>query len=124
MFDILYLKGVNSTRGQSFLKNPLSQRRKVMESQKVFHEVRTRLELCYYEVGKTVKDIKQSFEKVLEERYLELHQYMSSLLGLSTVLTLGSLIRGEGLVIKRMDSKYILNRRTDDWIKVKPGELI
>lgn len=32
--------------------------------------------------------------------------------------------RGEGLVIKNPDSKYILAGRDSTWIKVKPGELV
>ncbi|MBW0473713.1 hypothetical protein O181_013428 [Austropuccinia psidii MF-1] len=95
VFDILYLKGRGKPAGVNLIGKPLSERRRVMESNRVFREIKTRMELCYSVRGKTVQDIKKSFEKILEER-------------------------GEGLVVKKLHSKYVLNSRTDDWFKVKP----
>ncbi|WAR55524.1 hypothetical protein PtB15_6B265 [Puccinia triticina] len=95
VFDILYLKGKGKAEGTSFINKPLSERRKVMESGRVFVEVETSLEFCYSVRGKDTQDIKASFEKILEES-------------------------GEGLIIKKLDSRYQVNARTDDWYKVKP----
>ncbi|KAG0147351.1 hypothetical protein CROQUDRAFT_656279 [Cronartium quercuum f. sp. fusiforme G11] len=95
VFDILYLKAKAASRGVSFLQKPLHARRGVLEGGQVFKPVKTRLELCYYEVGHTAKDINRCFLKILEER-------------------------GEGLVVKQRDSKYYLGSRKDDWVKVKP----
>ncbi|EHS63955.1 uncharacterized protein PGTG_21909 [Puccinia graminis f. sp. tritici CRL 75-36-700-3] len=95
VFDILYLKGKGKPEGTSLINKPLSERRQVMESGRVFVEIKTRLEFCYSVRGKDTQDIKASFEKILEES-------------------------GEGLIIKRLDSKYRVNARTDDWYKVKP----
>lgn len=95
VFDILYLKGKGKSTGTSLMGKPLDERRKVLESGRVFEEVKTRLELCYSTRGKTPQDIHKNFERILDER-------------------------GEGLIIKKLDSKYVLNSRTNDWVKVKP----
>ncbi|KAH9443367.1 hypothetical protein Pst134EA_031371 [Puccinia striiformis f. sp. tritici] len=95
VFDILYLRGKGKPQGTSFINKCLFDRRAVMESGRVFVEIKTRLEFCYSVRGTDTNDIKKSLEKVLEER-------------------------GEGLIIKRLGSTYQLNGRSDDWYKVKP----
>jgi ATP-dependent DNA ligase len=45
--------------------------------------------------GKTAKDVRKRMDEVMEER-------------------------GEGLILKHVDSQYTLNGRNKDWVKVKP----
>jgi len=95
VFDILYLKGKGKPQGTSFVYKPLIERRQVMESGRIFTEIKTRLEVCPCTRGKNTQDIRESFEKILQEM-------------------------GEGLIIKKLDSTYHINSRTKDWYKVKP----
>lgn len=95
VFDILYLKGKGKPEGTSFVNKPLLERRQVMESGRVFEEVGTRFEICYNVRGQNTQDVRESLQKILEQM-------------------------GEGLIIKRLDSRYLMNGRTDDWYKVKP----
>ncbi|KDR80522.1 hypothetical protein GALMADRAFT_240825 [Galerina marginata CBS 339.88] len=58
-------------------------------------EITGRIELAVEYKGKTAKDIRERMDEVMAAR-------------------------GEGLVIKHPSSKYVLNGRNMDWIKVKP----
>ncbi|KZS94450.1 DNA ligase 4 [Sistotremastrum niveocremeum HHB9708] len=61
-------------------------------------EVKGHLEYASEWIGKTSKDVRERMEEVMNAR-------------------------GEGLVIKHMKARYILNGRNEDWIKVKPEYL-
>ena len=56
-------------------------------------EISGRIEYAVEYKGKTAKDVRERMEQVMESR-------------------------GEGLVIKHPLSKYVLNGRNSDWIKV------
>ncbi|KAF7972746.1 hypothetical protein HWV62_17106 [Athelia sp. TMB] len=58
-------------------------------------EIQGRIEFVKEFKGKSAKDVRQRMDQVLEDR-------------------------GEGLVMKAPKSQYVLNGRTNDWIKVKP----
>ncbi|TFK29738.1 DNA ligase 4 [Coprinopsis marcescibilis] len=79
--------------GQSLLNKSTAFRKKNLKH--CIKEVTGRIEFAVEYRGKTAKDIRQRMEEVMEAR-------------------------GEGLVIKHPNSKYILNGRNLDWIKVKP----
>lgn len=64
-----------------------------------FKEVTGRLNYIPQSVGKTVNALRCKIEEVVERG-------------------------GEGLVIKHSLSKYSLNERTPDWIKVKPDYIV
>ncbi|TFK40007.1 DNA ligase IV [Crucibulum laeve] len=79
--------------GQSLLDRSTSFRKKNMLA--CLKPVQGRIEFVREYKGKTAKDIRTRMDEVMEDR-------------------------GEGLVIKHPLSKYILNGRNMDWIKVKP----
>ncbi|KAJ8095206.1 DNA ligase (ATP) [Marasmius tenuissimus] len=58
-------------------------------------EIKGRVEFVQEYKGKTAKDVRAKMEEIMEAR-------------------------GEGLVVKHPKSKYVLNGRNMDWIKVKP----
>lgn len=93
MFDILHIKGVNGP-AQSLLDNTLQDRKKLLRL--VFTEEKGRFELVHSVKGRVELDIQNELKRVLEER-------------------------GEGLVIKNPDSRYVLADRRSSWIKIKPG---
>ncbi|CAH7667372.1 ATP dependent DNA ligase domain-containing protein [Phakopsora pachyrhizi] len=95
VFDILYIRGTNRERGYSLIDKPLSERWEAIRGGRIFEEVPSRFELGQSVKGKSSSDIKEWFEKILENK-------------------------GEGLIIKKLNSRYTLNVRTDDWIKLKP----
>ncbi|KAE9399995.1 DNA ligase 4 [Gymnopus androsaceus JB14] len=79
--------------GQSLLHKTTSFRKKNMRS--CMKEIKGRIEFAVEYKGKTAKDVRMRMDEVMAQR-------------------------GEGLVIKHPLSKYILNGRNADWIKVKP----
>lgn len=92
VFDIVYLNDEDLTN------EPLSKRKSLLKS--VFdpnkaNERSGRLDMLPFTHGHTASDIAEKFKKIITEM-------------------------SEGLVVKNPSSEYILNSRTDDWIKVKP----
>lgn len=87
----------------------LSERKRILHESRVFDIVQGRLELPFEGLGKTGKDIQAALEKVLEEKY-------------EMQITCGRAdeLRGEGLVVKNVDSFYETNARVAAWTKVKP----
>ncbi|KAJ3889259.1 DNA ligase 4 [Lentinula edodes] len=79
--------------GQSLLEKSTTFRKKNMRA--CLKEIQGRVEFATEYKGKTSKDVKSRMEDVMAAR-------------------------GEGLVIKHPRSKYVLNGRNSDWIKVKP----
>ncbi|KAJ7066714.1 DNA ligase IV [Mycena amicta] len=79
--------------GQSLIDKSVTFRKKNMRG--CLKEVKGRIEYATEYRGKTAKDVRQRMDEVMEAR-------------------------GEGLVIKHPASKYLLNGRNMDWIKVKP----
>ncbi|KAG5652619.1 DNA ligase (ATP) [Sphagnurus paluster] len=79
--------------GQSLLHRSTSFRKKNMRN--CLKEITGRIEFAVEYRGKTAKDVRERMDEVMAQR-------------------------GEGLVIKHPLSKYILNGRNMDWIKVKP----
>ncbi|KAF6761657.1 DNA ligase 4 [Ephemerocybe angulata] len=79
--------------GQSLLNRSTAFRKKNMKH--CVKEITGRIEYCTEYTGKSAKDVRERMEQVMEDR-------------------------GEGLVIKHPLSKYVLNGRNTDWIKVKP----
>ncbi|KJA23601.1 hypothetical protein HYPSUDRAFT_66273 [Hypholoma sublateritium FD-334 SS-4] len=79
--------------GQSLLHRTTAFRKKNMRS--CLKEVKGRLEFAIEFKAKTAKEVRERMDTVMDSR-------------------------GEGLVIKHPLSKYILNGRNSDWIKVKP----
>lgn len=77
--------------GQSLLHRSTSFRKKNMRN--CLTEIKGRIEFAVEFRGKTAKDIRQRMDDVMADR-------------------------GEGLVIKHPLSKYVLNGRNMDWIKV------
>lgn len=62
-------------------------------------ELKGRLEFTSEFEGKTVADIQGRLDQIMADR-------------------------GEGLIIKHLNSEYILNGRNKDWIKVKPEYIV
>ncbi|CAK5273980.1 unnamed protein product [Mycena citricolor] len=89
VFDLLYLND------QSLISKSLLMRKKNLRACVTPNNHISFAEECR---GKTVQDVKNQMNKVLENR-------------------------GEGLVIKHPASQYVLNGRNMDWIKVKPEYL-
>ncbi|RXK40753.1 hypothetical protein M231_02005 [Tremella mesenterica] len=92
VFDILYLNDKCLTGKR------LSERKRLLHSNRVFKDIdqyKGRLEFAAEERGKSGKDIRAMLEKILESR-------------------------GEGLVVKKLESTYQTNSRGQDWVKVKP----
>ncbi|KAL1413255.1 DNA ligase (ATP) [Vanrija albida] len=92
VFDILYLNGKCLTGSR------LSERKRLLKSGRVFRDLdnfRGRLEFVDERLGQSGKDIRDMLESVLESK-------------------------GEGIVVKRVDSTYQTNSRGADWVKVKP----
>lgn len=83
--------------GQSLLHRTTAFRKKNMRN--CLKEVKGRLEFAIEFKAKTAKDVRERMDTVLDSR-------------------------GEGLVIKHPLSKYILNGRNSDWIKVKPEYMV
>ncbi|KAJ3571822.1 hypothetical protein NP233_g3508 [Leucocoprinus birnbaumii] len=79
--------------GQSLIHKPLSFRKRNLRH--CLKEITGRIEYAVEYRGKTAKDIRGRMDDVMAAR-------------------------GEGLVIKHPLSKYVLNGRNMDWIKVKP----
>ncbi|KAG6910034.1 DNA ligase (ATP) [Tephrocybe rancida] len=79
--------------GQSLLHRSTSFRKKNMRN--CLKEITGRIEFAVEYKGKTAKDVRDRMDEVMSSR-------------------------GEGLVIKHPLSKYVLNGRNMDWIKVKP----
>ncbi|KAJ4473870.1 DNA ligase 4 [Lentinula aciculospora] len=79
--------------GQSLLEKSITFRKKNMRA--CLKEIQGRVEFAIEYKGKNAKDVKSRMEDVMAAR-------------------------GEGLVIKHPRSKYVLNGRNADWIKVKP----
>ncbi|KAJ3711055.1 ATP dependent DNA ligase domain-containing protein [Lentinula raphanica] len=79
--------------GQSLLEKSTTFRKKNMRA--CLKEIQGRVEFATEYKGRSSKDIKARMEEVMAAR-------------------------GEGLVIKHPRSKYVLNGRNADWIKVKP----
>lgn len=92
VFDVLYAK-VKGRPAKSLLDHPLSQRREVLR--KFVKPRKARIEIAEEILGTSAKDIKDRMAWILDKA-------------------------GEGLVIKNLDSPYVLHGREDDWIKVKP----
>lgn len=69
--------------------------RRLSVLERVIKPVDRRLEILEYTIGKTWDDIEHALRKVVEEA-------------------------SEGLVVKNPRSRYRLNDRNDDWVKVKP----
>lgn len=92
IFDIVYLNGEDLTA------KPLSERKTLLESVLDKNKVNARngrLEMLPFTQGHTANDIAEKFKTIVTEM-------------------------SEGLVVKNPTSEYILNSRTNDWIKVKP----
>ncbi|ORX34780.1 ATP dependent DNA ligase domain-domain-containing protein [Kockovaella imperatae] len=92
VFDILYLndKCLTSKR--------LSERKRLLHSGRIFKNIeqfKGRIEFAEERRGKNGKDIREMLERILETK-------------------------GEGLVVKNIDSVYRTNSRDSDWVKVKP----
>lgn len=83
--------------GQSLLHRTTAFRKKNMRN--CLKEVKGRLEFAIEFKAKTAKDVRERMDTVMDSR-------------------------GEGLVIKHPLSKYILNGRNSDWIKVKPEYMV
>jgi DNA ligase-4 len=79
--------------GKDFTKYSLRERRKALN--RVLKNVDRRIEIHEYQEAKTQEDIETRLREVVAEAW-------------------------EGLVLKNPRSMYLLNSRTDDWIKVKP----
>lgn len=62
-------------------------------------EIPGRIEFTIEYKGRTAEDIRAKMDEIMENR-------------------------GEGLVIKHPSSKYVLNGRNKDWIKVKPEYMV
>lgn len=80
--------------GQDLTRYDLRTRR-ISVLERVIKPIDRRLEILQYTLGKTWDDVENALRKVVAEA-------------------------SEGLVIKNPRSKYRLNDRNDDWIKVKP----
>jgi DNA ligase-4 len=83
--------------GQSLLHRSTTFRKKNMEA--CLKEIQGRIEYAIEYKGKTAKDIRERMDEVMAAR-------------------------GEGLVIKHPLSKYVLNGRNMDWIKVCTAYLV
>lgn len=83
--------------GQSLVNRSTAFRKKNMKA--YINPIPGRIELATEYKGKTAQDIRDRMEQVMEDR-------------------------GEGLVIKHPHSKYVLNGRNADWIKVKPEYMV
>ncbi|KAG5647455.1 hypothetical protein DXG03_009386 [Asterophora parasitica] len=83
--------------GQSLLHRSTSFRKKNMRN--CLKEITGRIEFAIDYKGKTAKDVRDKMDEVMAAR-------------------------GEGLVIKHPLSKYVLNGRNMDWIKVKPEYMV
>ncbi|KAF8963440.1 DNA ligase 4 [Flammula alnicola] len=83
--------------GQSLLHRSTAFRKKNMRN--CLKEIQGRIEYAVEYKGKTAKDIRERMDEVMAAR-------------------------GEGLVIKHPLSKYVLNGRNMDWIKVKPEYMV
>ncbi|KAG8950113.1 DNA ligase (ATP) [Tulasnella sp. 424] len=92
IFDILYMKS-SSGKETLMTEMPLKNRQKTIKS--LFYEIPGRFEFAISRPGKTVQDVEKLLNEVVESR-------------------------GEGLVIKTPNSKYILGGRENCWMKVKP----
>ncbi|KAL9713673.1 DNA ligase (ATP) [Leucoagaricus gongylophorus] len=79
--------------GQSLIHKPLSFRKRNLKH--CLKEIKGRIEHVIEYKGNTAKDIREHMNQIL-------------------------VARGEGLIIKHPLSKYVLNGRNMDWIKVKP----
>lgn len=79
--------------GKDLTRYDLRTRRKALE--RVIQPVDRRLEVLEYTIGTTWDDIENALRKVVAEA-------------------------SEGLVVKNPRSRYRLNDRNDDWVKVKP----
>ncbi|PFH51893.1 hypothetical protein AMATHDRAFT_74590 [Amanita thiersii Skay4041] len=79
--------------GQPILHRSLAFRKRNLRQ--CLKEVKGRVEFAAEFKGKTAKDVRSKMDEVM-------------------------VLRGEGLVIKHPASKYVLNGRNMDWIKVKP----
>jgi DNA ligase-4 len=83
--------------GQSLLDKSTAFRKRNMRH--CVKETKGRIEYVTEFKGKTGRDVRDKMERVMEAR-------------------------GEGLVIKHPLSKYVLNGRNADWIKVKPEYMV
>lgn len=92
VFDVLYAK-VKGRPAKSLLDHPLRERRDVLR--KFVKPKKARIEIAEEILGTSAKDIKDRMAWILDKA-------------------------GEGLVVKNLDSTYVLHGREDDWIKVKP----
>ncbi|KAG8889218.1 DNA ligase (ATP) [Tulasnella sp. 332] len=92
IFDILYMKS-NSGKETLLTEIPLKNRKKTLHA--LFRELPGRFEFAISRIGKTVQDVENLLQEVVESR-------------------------GEGLVLKTFMSKYILGARENCWMKVKP----
>ncbi|PPQ96588.1 hypothetical protein CVT26_006325 [Gymnopilus dilepis] len=79
--------------GQSLLHRSTTFRKRNMRQ--CLKEISGRIEFVTEYKGKTAKDVRERMDQVMASR-------------------------GEGLIIKHPSSKYVLNGRNMDWIKVKP----
>ncbi|ODN88085.1 hypothetical protein L198_06844 [Cryptococcus wingfieldii CBS 7118] len=92
VFDILYLND------NCLIDKRLSERKRLLRGGRIFKDIEKytgRFELVEEKVGKTGKDITSYLERIMETR-------------------------GEGIVVKKPDSKYSTGSRDVDWVKVKP----
>jgi DNA ligase-4 len=78
--------------GQSLVHKPLSFRKRNLRH--CVKEIPGRIEYAVEYRGKTAKDIRGQMDEIMASR-------------------------GEGLIIKHPSSKYVLNGRNMDWIKVR-----
>lgn len=72
-------------------------------------EVKGHFEYASEWIGKTSKDVRERMEEVMNARYKSFTAFDH---------LIHHIRRGEGLVIKHMKARYILNGRNEDWIKV------
>ena len=79
--------------GQSLIHRSLTFRKRNLKH--CLKEIKGHIEYVIEYKGKTVKDIRERMDQVM-------------------------VARGEGLIIKHPLSKYVLNGRNMDWVKVRP----
>lgn len=115
MFDVLYAKGKKQKQGQNLLSKPYKNRREALT--KFTKEEKGRLEWAEARVGKSSQDIVDYLEEVMNQLSACLDRFCY-------VAQANPSCSGEGLVIKHPLTPYVLNDRSDSWIKVKPDYML
>ncbi len=81
------------------------------------------MKLIEHKEGSAVKDLIDALDEAVMKRLVWLN-FIQSIKNFWFCVTLKDLwYRQEGIIIKKPSSRYVLNERIDDWIKIKPEYL-